>query len=140
MENDTFPHIMCTMCVERLTSTYLFREMCLESEEKFKLFHPTSIKVVNSSEYLHKSNTNENIDDDGQFDEPNNEPISEDFIENGQINIETSNPKIKSKNVQNHCDICNKAFISKHAMQKHKKIHQNCPELSCKICDKQFTR
>lgn len=116
--------------------------MCLDTEEKLKLIFSNTnppVKPLNASELLDTFPKSQDLDDEGQFDNTDN---NDEFFESEnfeQNNIESSSEKAPAPE-PHRCDICNKEFISKHAMQKHKKIHQNCPELICEICNKQFTR
>lgn len=121
------PQSICNSCLENLAISYVFREMCFESQ--------TKLQQLNEAESAFGLDSVENRAAEllGSKD-PNLEQESCDLE---YLGCDSGNSQEES--VFN-CGFCSKACTTKYALNRHLKVHSGAVELKCHICLKNFTR
>lgn len=127
---------MCKLCIERLVLCYEFRTMCRESDKKLYS------AIISSEEHNYSNNDDVifDVDSDVTIENLDCSEVTEtekSFVENSttaQQHQETATEETRTVTSETHiCLFCKRTFYSKHAYNRHLKIHEDGKDLICPV-------
>lgn len=136
-ENDPFPKLLCVQCKENLIKFHSFRQLCFETEKKWKtLFHSKSIDINEESDLSDGlSNEDRKTESNDHLYPCNicNKVLHTKYTFNRHL-------KIHSDDVHLQCKVCAKRFSRATDVKRHMTLHTGLKPYKCKVCDASFTQ
>lgn len=151
---DGLPEQICVPCAEKVSNTYVFKQLCEESDELLRQryekspysnketnIHEPEMTMTESVDIVIKPEIDLHVEHSDDEFVDNIEMLDDDFSERQQyIQQDDSDSDYDPKKPRRGCDICNKKFFSERHLKRHRAMHTHVKHHVCDICNKIFLK